>query len=335
MNARGEDLRIAEEAADWLLRLQTEPKSDCREDFIAWLKHSPRHIEELLLMSATMRVARQGGRAAGVDSESLIQEANPHVVAFARAEMSQPKLRAPLWRRRKPLLAAAAAILACALAVLAAHFSSYTYVTPVGEQRNIKLPDGSFVYLNTRSRLKVDYSNERRDVRLLEGEALFVVARDAGRPFRVFSDSFVIQAVGTQFNVYRSDLATTVSVIEGKVRIARSTGLLSAGDQAQVTENGRVLKTRPDDIRNAVAWRQRRLVFQNDTLADIAREFNRYNGMQIQIEGEAAEQRRFTAVFNADEPQALLMFLRDDPQLVIGLDSGHPVIRSRPSPGNL
>jgi len=329
MNARRQDLRIAEEAADWLLRLQTQPDAECHTSFIAWLKHSPRHIEEFLLMSATARVAREGGRVAQLDVEALIREAAPGVTTFDFKEHTQPRYSGTRRRHWTTALAAVATILAIAIGTWTWHLDSDTYVTPIGEQRNIKLPDGSFIYLNTRSRVKVDYSGERRDIRLLEGEALFVVAREAARPFRVVTDSTVIQAVGTQFNVYRRDEATTVSVIEGQVKIARSAALLSAGDQAKVISDGHIVKERAGNIDNAVAWRQRRLVFQSDTLADIAREFNRYNRMQIRIEGKEAEQRRFTAVFNADEPQALLMFIRDDPQLVVESAGQKTVIRAR------
>jgi transmembrane sensor len=329
MNTNREDLRIAEEAADWHLKLQMESEGGCREGFIAWLKHSPRHVEEFLLMSATMHVAQQGGRASQLDVDALLHDVVTDVVTLesvAHAQTLAPAGRPRPWAIR---LAAAAVLIAAVFGLWRWNTGAHTYVTPVGEQRNIKLADGSFVYLNTRSRVKVDYSQERRDVRLLEGEALFVVARQPARPFRVLTDSTVIQAVGTQFNVYRRNEGTTVSVIEGQVKLARSDALLSAGEQVDVMDDGRVSRERADDVGNSIAWRQRRLVFNSDTLADIAHEFNRYNRMQIRVEGEAAEQRRFTAVFNADEPQALLMFLRDDPLLAIEAGDGEASIRAR------
>lgn len=65
------------------------------------------------------------------------------------------------------------------------------------------LNDGSIVYLNTRSRVEEQFSRQARNVRLLEGEAMFSVEHDRARPFRMISDDTVIQAIGTQFNVYR------------------------------------------------------------------------------------------------------------------------------------
>ncbi len=93
-------------------------------------------------------------------------------------------------------------------------------MTSLGEQRFFKLDDGSVLYLNTQSRVEVRYSRAARVVRLIEGEAMFTVEHDAARPFRVMAGPTVIQAVGTRFNVYRTRLSTTVSVVEGVVKIA-------------------------------------------------------------------------------------------------------------------
>ena len=66
------------------------------------------------------------------------------------------------------------------------------------------------VHLNTRSRVEVNFTGAARDIRLLEGEALFTVARDPARPFTVYAGTNIIQAVGTQFNVLRRPSGTTV-----------------------------------------------------------------------------------------------------------------------------
>lgn len=332
MSTEQQNFQIAEDATDWLLKLQAREDGESdgvRKGFIEWLKHSPRHVEEFLLMSATVRVVKQGGKAGGVDVEALLREGgvNNNVVPLGMPHIT-PALCVPVKRRgsKKKWAIAATVTVLLGAGVLLARLGANTYETPVGEQRSVKLGDGSLIYLNTRSRIKVEYSESRRDVRLLEGEALFVVARDAGRSFRVITDSAVVQALGTQFNVYTHAAATTVSVLEGRVQIAKEK-VLGSGEQADVTNEGVVVPRAQANVEKAVAWRQRRLVFQSDSLTDIAREFNRYNAMQIRIEGEAAPQRRFTAVFNADDPQALLNFLRSDPALQISTGRDGVVIR--------
>ncbi|MEJ1960797.1 MAG: FecR domain-containing protein [Gammaproteobacteria bacterium] len=120
-----------------------------------------------------------------------------------------------------------AAVFLAALAVLIAlnqslgFFSGWKqYSTAVGEQRVIELQDGSTVRLNTQSRIAVRLSEHTRDIRLISGEAIFKVHHDTARPFRVHTLGAFIQAVGTEFNVYRRADRTKVAVLEGRVQIS-------------------------------------------------------------------------------------------------------------------
>ncbi len=88
-------------------------------------------------------------------------------------------------------------------------------------QRSITLADGSVVNLNARSRIKVHLSKTERNVELVQGQALFQVAHDPGRPFVVRSGSASVRVVGTLFDVYRKKNGTTVTVIEGRVAVRR------------------------------------------------------------------------------------------------------------------
>jgi transmembrane sensor len=92
-----------------------------------------------------------------------------------------------------------------------------TYSTAIGEQRSIVLNDGSTIELNSRSRVRVRFSDAERDVDLIEGQALFRVAKNPIRPFIVSADGTHVRAVGTQFDVYRKTSSTVVTVVEGKV----------------------------------------------------------------------------------------------------------------------
>ena len=96
------------------------------------------------------------------------------------------------------------------LACIAAAFlwidsdASRTYSTGIGEQRTIQLVDGSTVELNARSRVKVRLTEHRRDVALIEGQALFRVAKDKQRPFVVRAGDAPVRAVGTEFEDRKS-----------------------------------------------------------------------------------------------------------------------------------
>jgi transmembrane sensor len=188
--------------------------------------------------------------------------------------------------------------------------------------------------LNAHTRIEVDYSKQLRHLTLVEGEALFVVGRDPARPFRVAAGMATIQALGTQFNVYRHEGGATVSVLEGAVQVSsdRQPVRVDAGEEANVGGNGPTLKRSAADIPKAVAWRRRQLVFRDDPLAKVAAEFNRYNRLQIQVEGAAAQAKQLIGVFDADDPRSLMLFLEKDPSLVVERGDDRIVIKTRPPP---
>src|SRR5205814_1675147 len=141
-----------------------------------------------------------------------------------------------------------------------------------GEQRTIQLADGSTVELNARSKVHVHLTDQRRDVTLIEGQALFRVAKDSRRPFVVRAGDAEVRAVGTEFDVYKKQSETVVTVVEGRVETYdESDGagaaaiVLSAGEQLTVLPHSRPKPTRTDTV-VATAWVQKRLMFEETPL---------------------------------------------------------------------
>jgi transmembrane sensor len=347
---------LAEEAAHWLIELE-EPGPKTLNDFSAWLRASPRHVEEFLLVSTVWKEFEGFDAERRLQIQQLIEEATQTVTRLAPDVVPPAAHAAPSQLSRRRTLSVAASLAASVLAAVALWFFAATapdvYATSRGEQRAVKLNDGSIVYLNTQSRVEVQFSRQVRNVRLLEGEAMFAVEHDPARPFRVISDDTVIQAIGTQFNVYRSNAGTTVSVVEGIVELSPTEyetqppdsrqpvipatvaasrppiaemNRLRAGQQARVARDGEIVKRELPDLQQIVAWRERTLVFRGDSLEDVAREFNRYNELQVRLEGDRVRGKRLTGVFDADDPRSLILFLRRDPSLQITDDGAHEVI---------
>jgi transmembrane sensor len=358
-NDRPEIPALAEEAAHWLVELE-DGGDGTLQRFAAWLETSPRHVEEFLLVAAVWKEFDQLDRARRLDIERLLEDARNNVRTLARHDAdvpSSPPRPAPDRSLRRRTVAAAAAIAVIALALtlwLLPTTQPLAYATAHGEQRAIKLEDGSVVYLNTQSRVELRFTKNVRLVRLLEGEALFAVEHDPSRPFRVLAGPTVIQAVGTRFNVYRSDSGATVSVVEGVVQISpeapasvsaslpatdrKSTAdapaaqpdraRISAGEQARVAPDGEIVKRSLPDIAQVVAWRERRLVFRAEPLEHVAAEFNRYNAVQIHIDGDDLRARQITGVFDADDPRSFIQFLQRDRMLAV--EDGDDEISIRP-----
>jgi transmembrane sensor len=85
---------------------------------------------------------------------------------------------------------------------------------------------------------------------------------------------------------------------------------LTAGQQLTVQTSGAVDRVRTVDTARALAWAQGQLVFENDTLADVVAEFNRYNRTQLHINDLQLATRRVSGVFEATDMETLLAFIR-------------------------
>jgi len=357
------ELRVAEEAARWLATLEGGRETE-RAAFAVWLKESPRHVQEFLLATSLDQELERFDGDQNLDVNALLQQAGDNVCEFPPATPTQPTLRPPATARRSRrwlAVASIAAVLTTA-ALLAWKWTPWslsapTFSTAVGEQRTFDLADGSVVYLNTHSYIRVKYSTSGRDIELLAGEALFKVRHEVARPFRVHAQSTVIQALGTEFDVQRGDDQTTVAVLEGRVQISPqaeiNTGAtdlppptgapvsgaskpdnplhLAAGESVHISRGGRILDKTPADLERTMAWRQRRLIFRSDPLSQIAEEFNRYNRTpQVRVEDSAVASLRFSGVFDADDPESLAQVLAGNPSVTVEHGDGAILIHGRP-----
>jgi transmembrane sensor len=206
------------------------------------------------------------------------------------------------------------------------------YGTELGEQRSIVLKDGSRITLNTASRIEVDLGRHHRGVRLLQGEALFNVAHDAGRPFEVATGNSVLRVLGTRFDVDVRPLRTIVTVIEGRVaRVPPGGGaqgpVLLAGDRLIVEDSGANTIQHGVDVSTALSWIQRQLVFERRPLGEVADEFNRYNRDRIVIRADALRGEEVSGVFQSNDIASFVAFLANIPGVSVTTDrSGAHVV---------
>jgi transmembrane sensor len=281
-----------------------------------------------------------------IDIESLLTEAQENVVELRDGQQGpSSENRITNWRRRLAGLAASLAVAVGSTFWLLQN-NAASYATDVGQQLSFTVSDGSNIHLNTQSALDVVITQEKREFTLLSGEAMFEVAKDPNRPFRVRAGSAIVEAIGTEFNVYRRQTSTTVTVIQGKVSVAsadRSSEalqeagntaidvsiVLSDGEEAQVYKSGEVTRIEKTDLEKNVAWRNRRLVFRADSLADVASEFNRYNQQKIFIEFPDSSARQITGTFDATDPESFIEFLSRNPAIDVVRDGDRIVITQK------
>lgn len=102
-----------------------------------------------------------------------------------------------------------------------------------------------------------------------------------------------------------------------------------AGEEVEIVPTGKVVKSAAPDVAAAVAWRQRRLVFRAERLADIAAEFSRYSPHHIVPADAIARERQVTGTFDADDPGSLVLFLERIDGLQVDRSGDDFVVRAR------
>jgi ferric-dicitrate binding protein FerR (iron transport regulator) len=242
------------------------------------------------------------------------------------------------WRHAGPRIAAAAAIVLAAAggaALWLRHVEPPARVasaverpreisTTRQERATLDLADGSRVVLGPESRLVIPATFNResaayaRDVEL-EGDAVFAVAHDARRPFRVRVMGAVVTDFGTRFELraYANDSAVSVAVSEGSVVVAHATSdprapavtdslVLAAGDLGVIGKDGRLSVTRKARLTPYFTWVEGDLVFERAPLPEVVRAIGRWYDLDVRVPDERLATRLVNAQFSTQSPSAML-----------------------------
>lgn len=293
------DPGILEEAADWLVRLEGGALNaeECRE-LEAWQARSPEHQRAWLVV---------------LDLKQLIGTVPG---ALGRAVLE--RRRAP---RRAMLKSLAGLFVAAPVGWMAYRYLpweewSADYRTATGERREVALPDGSRLLLNTASAVDQAFSAEARRLILHQGEILVETAPDSTRPFIVRTEQGEVRSLGTRFNV-RGDGATTtgaaeVAVLEHGVAIRPAQGagvtVLKAGEQVTFTDKQ---VGRPTALtRNATAWTRGQIVADGWRLEALCAELARYRPGILRCDPAVAD-LRISGVFQMGDTDRALRIVAE------------------------
>jgi transmembrane sensor len=307
------DFARMQSAADWLLRLQDAEGDETV--VAAWLRWCEADNENLAAFRRAQAVWHAAEPAA-----PLMAHGDPLPLARIRLR----RLAGAGWRTYIPLaFAAGLAVAAIGAAVLkmagrGTDGSGESFATPVAGLGTSVLPDGSKVDLGARSRVTTHFSDAIRGVTVETGEAFFTVTKDSGRPFVVSAGGVQVTAVGTAFNVRRGDDRVVVAVSEGRVQVASdpedgaSTTLgsgrlpLEAGQEAVVSPKHHRIAVKPIHPDDAASWRDGVLKYENEPLAAVAADLNRYSRRTIVVTDSMLRDLPFTGtVFSGSVDEAL------------------------------
>jgi transmembrane sensor len=194
--------------------------------------------------------------------------------------------------------------------------------TPVGARTSRTLPDGSTVELGPRSAVRVRLTHDRRNIFIDEGEAFFQVAKHPHRPFIVQAGAVRVVAIGTAFNVRKTDERVVVTINEGTVRVVPDDatapidsvnplavpiehldGQIRAGAGQQVIYSNRqhsLTMTHVDPIEATTNRRTGRLEFVNESLSSVVAEVNRLSPRPITLADQQLQTLVFTGTVRSD-----------------------------------
>lgn len=318
--------RAAEEAATWHGRLG---RSLVSAEELAAFRDWRAVPENAAAYQAVEALWRQSGKLAS----------DPDIAALTQDALDRTRGVAP--PKSPPWLPGGLAAVAIALAAIGASATwmnrAPVYATQIGEQRTIRLTDGSVVALDTATRIRVNYRHDTRTLELLDGQALFTVAHDAERPFVVRSGEARVTALGTVFEVRKEAAGARVTLISGVVRVDDTPAptarrwTLSAGQQVDTV--------RPQATAHAVdlaaetSWTQGRLLFTDTPLAQAVAEVNRYLEDPIVLQGAGVVfDVEVNGAFNTGDREAFAAAAVDLFDLEqIRREDGALILRDRPS----
>lgn len=173
---------------------------------------------------------------------------------------------------------------------------------------DVTLPDGSIARLGADTALDIDFSENRRNVQILRGEAFFEIRHGLPTPFLIDSLGNQIRVVGTRFNVDQVRDQTTVSVEEGAVQVTgevEAEGLLLSPGQQVIVTAGRAGAVETADIDMALSWMKGRVSVRNVLVRDLVAALQRHSEGRIFVRGSLAN-RRISGTFpTTDVPASL------------------------------
>ena len=323
-------------------------KSDPRESqhlAAEWIERRARGLnaEEARALARWLEEPRHRQAYAALERTWIGLDGLRHSKHAREFEREARQLEAPKPRRRALQLAwsglAAAIVLAGAVGLGWRHMRAHGPVakiaaTEVGGSRSLELPDGSVLRLNTDSVVEVAYTQAERRVRLVKGEVLFSVAKQAGRAFVVEALGVDVRAIGTEFNLRLRATGLELLVTEGRVSVGGTKDpavtepvLVAKGPATFVSAGERLMVPPPEQrvapvaervipetltptaLARAVAWKDRRLVFAETSLAEIASDFNRYNRRKLDVADPELAARQFEGTFAVGETEAFVALL--------------------------
>ncbi|NQZ80737.1 MAG: FecR domain-containing protein [Colwellia sp.] len=305
---------IDDQASIWLVRLDDGNLSaQSKKELKTWMLADERHQIALKAMADIWH-----------DMDEILVMVNDEE---SSKNVSLWPMLTPIFK--PAMLAASISFLALFIwLVMPLNVERNSYVTSIGQQLDATFDDGSIIHLNTNSHIETEFSDEKRIIKLIKGEALFEVAHDPNRPFIVYAGDRLVQAIGTKFVVHLKTGNIQVTVTDGKVKmskVAPNTKLADIKaldnttiqiDDVYITKGEKVLissnqapqltHVKAESIKRELSWLNGKLIFDNEELFDVIEEVNRYIELDIVLKDPSLHKIRISGRFDVGDSEALI-----------------------------
>jgi ferric-dicitrate binding protein FerR (iron transport regulator) len=190
-----------------------------------------------------------------------------------------------------------------------------TIITPRGGEYQLRLADGTLVWMNALSQLRypTKFSGQRREV-FLSGEAYFEVAKNASKPFIVKTSLSQVEVIGTHFNIsaYSDSEVNTTTLLEGAVQLKgeKSSAILRPDQQASVDERGLVSAIRKVDVNRFVDWKNGFFELDNSDIKQIMTKAARWYDINVKFDGPIPKNKLNGRISRSVDFAELLEILR-------------------------
>ena len=318
---------LLDQASDWLAKVDRDLTDVEERELKAWLGESAAHRETFIQMAKLWDK---------MDSLSRLADLFPQPIQHQETSM------------RARVTIAASLLIALLVGIMSigdlnimdeespavAQQGEQYYETNTGEQSTVVLTDGSTITLNTNSAIRTHFTEQQRALFLERGEVHFQVQHDEQRPFNVYIDDKMVQAVGTAFNLeITENKQIELIVTEGKVIVAvieqeqqranpvvpvlavkTADMALEAGEQVVISDTEQSTESiesiKPEEINVKLSWRDGNLVFRGESLDRAINEIERYTPVQFEIVDEQLKKVRIAGLFKAGDVEGLLTTLQ-------------------------
>jgi len=306
--------QLQQQAIDWLVRLRSD---DLEDDelmaFADWLAEGHKNSEtfaeaELLFDQMSLAV-------------KPVAETNTVIEEVVNKDPFKKKWQFNVREHLLAWLIPPLALIATCLLVVNLFLPQQMYLfdslnsdfyTVTGELRDVQLSDGSQILLNTNTAVSVDYSDSNRSITLHHGQAIFTVAKDIKRPFNVNVEGVIVRALGTVFQVYKTDNdSVKVTVLEHAVSVQqiqnnKQSIHVKTGQQLHVNPGQALPEAKEIILNQETAWQDSRLIINDQPLGDLIAELERYKKGRIFLSDEKLKHLRVTGVFSLNDPDTIL-----------------------------